>query len=259
MTVFLEPKEVETMPDTDAKHSETDMARTLTVLAHELRAPLSAIEYAAATLRDRTDAVAIHETRETIHRQVRQMSALLDYFTEGWLIGRGGITPMRSAEIRRVDLRDVVRDGVDAVRPLIAARSHALEIAVPQRPVIVLGDRVRLVQVVVNLMTNAAKFTPSPGEVHLILTHEARRATLRVRDTGWGIPAAMRGRIFKPFTRLHSAAGDGPPGLGIGLAVVRSTVAAHGGIVTVYSEGRGRGSEFSVRLPIATTVKGSAA
>ena len=245
MTVFLEPKEVETMPGTDAKHSETDMARTLTVLAHELRAPLSAIEYAAATLRDRTDAVAIHETRETIHRQVRQMSALLDYFTEGWLIGRGGITPMRYAEIRRVDLRDVVRDGVDAVRP--------------QRPVIVLGDRVRLVQVVVNLMTNAAKFTPSPGEVHLILTHEARRATLRVRDTGWGIPAAMRGRIFKPFTRLHSAAGDGPPGLGIGLAVVRSTVAAHGGIVTVYSEGRGRGSEFSVRLPIATTVKGSAA
>lgn len=257
---YLRPKAGEIMRGAAAKQDEAHrMSRTLAVLAHELREPLSAIEYAAARLGERTETADVLETREMIHRQVRQIAGLLDYLADGWRIGGGRFTPKRPAESTRVDVRDVVRDGVDAVRALIAARSHVLKVALPERPVMVLGDRVRLVQVVVNLLTNAAKFTPSPGEVHVVLTHDAHGATLRVRDTGLGIPAAMRERIFKPFTRLDPAAGEGPSGLGIGLAVVRNTVAAHRGVVTVYSEGRGRGSEFVVRLPIAAVTRGSVA
>jgi signal transduction histidine kinase len=257
---FLKPKELAVMPDAETKKSEAHrMSRTLAVLAHELRAPLSAIEYAAARVAEHSDGAELREAREVIHRQVRQIAGLLDYFTEGWQLGVARCAPSAPPEVVRLDLRDVVRDGVETVRVLIAARSHALKVSLPERPVLVLGDRVRLVQVVVNLLTNAAKFTPSPGEVHVTLTHDVRRATLRVRDTGLGIPTAMRERIFKPFTRLHPALGDVAPGLGVGLAVVRNTVAAHRGIVTVFSGGRGRGSEFVVRLPTAAATSGSAA
>jgi signal transduction histidine kinase len=256
----LKPKEVAIMPDVGAKISDAyGLSRTLAVLAHELRAPLSAIEYAAARIGDHADAADIRETRDMIHRQVRQISGLLDYFTEGWRIGVARCIPKTPAEVVRLDLREVVRDGVETVRDLIAARGHALKVSLPERPVTVLGDHVTLVQVVVNLLTNAAKFTPSPGEVHVTLAHEPHRATLRVRDTGLGIPTAMRERIFRPFTRLHPAVGGMTPGLGVGLAVVRTTVAAHRGAVDVYSEGRGRGSEFVVRLPTAATGSGSAA
>ena len=239
------------MPDLGTKRCPVHRtSRMLAVLAHELRAPLGAIAHTTARLGAHAAAPDVKDACDLIHRQVRQISALLNDVIDGWRIADGRPDADGPAATLPLDLRDVVRDGADTVATLVEARSHTLRLTLPERPVMVNGNRLKLVQVVINLMTNAAKFTPSPGAIDVMLAHEGRHAVLRVRDTGPGIPASMRERIFRPFVRLDPGAADVPSGLGLGLALVRKTVATHRGVVTVRSEGPGRGSEFVVRLPL---------
>ena len=153
-------------------------------------------------------------------------------------------------ELDRFILQDALNDALDAARPDAAARRQSLQAVLPQLPVKIEADRQRVVQIIVNLLNNAVRYTPPGGSIWLKTTVETGHAVMRVEDTGEGIALEMQPRIFDLFTQGRTVAGRGG-GLGIGLALVKELVAAHGGTVTVRSEGVGRGSEFTVRLPLA--------
>src|SRR5690606_11700089 len=154
-----------------------------------------------------------------------------------------------------VDLATVVARAVEANRPLIDHRRHRLQVAVPDVPLIVEGDLLRLAQVVGNLLNNAAKYTPDEGQIAIDVAREdggeGPRAVIRVRDSGVGIPAAMLTRVFDLFVQGEANTEQAQGGLGIGLALVQSLVRLHGGSVVANSQGSGCGSEFVVTLPLA--------
>jgi two-component system CheB/CheR fusion protein len=152
-------------------------------------------------------------------------------------------------EVHRFVLQEALTDALDAAQPDAAARRQSLQGVPPPVPVEIEADRDRVVQIIVNLLNNAVRYTPPGGSIWLKTTVETGHAVMRVEDTGEGIPLEMQPRIFDLFTQGKAAAGR-HSGLGIGLALVKELVAAHGGTVTVRSEGVGRGSEFTVRLPL---------
>jgi len=143
-----------------------------------------------------------------------------------------------------------VRAAVEASRPLLEAAGHALETSLPDEPLVIDADQVRLAQVLANLLNNAAKYMKPAGRVWLAVRREGEEAVLSVRDTGIGIPPAMLSRIFDMFTQVEPSNGPHQGGLGIGLTLVKQLVELHGGTVEARSEGPGRGSEFVVRLPV---------
>jgi len=164
-------------------------------------------------------------------------------------ITRGLITLQKEP----TDLRTVLNRAVESSRPLIDSRKHVLEIHIPERPLPVMADIVRLAQVFLNLLNNAAKYTPEGGRI--VLTAEAVRddppqARVSVRDTGMGIPEAMLPTVFELFTQLERTIDRADGGLGIGLTLVRRLTEMHGGAVSVTSAGPGQGSVFSVTLPL---------
>lgn len=228
------------------------MHEALAMVAHELRTPLAAIDYTAAKLPEVSAPADLQSAQDLIHRQVRHATGLLEDLLDNWRIAYGGLELERGT----LEMCDVVQDAVNTVEAVVKARHHTLVLSLPEHPVPVCGDRVRLVQMVVNLLTNAAKFTPPAGEIDVALIDDDGDVTVRVRDTGVGIPIEMLAHIFEPFTQLPALSGSSP-GLGIGLALVRGIVALHGGTVSVRSDGPGRGAEFVVRLPgaeVATAV-----
>src|SRR5690606_38655470 len=155
----------------------------------------------------------------------------------------------------RLDLRQVIEHSFDAARSLIEEKGHALTVALPDEPVYVDGDSVRLTQVFGNLLTNAAKYTPNGGTIKLTVETEDDGSTVavRVKDDGEGIAPDMLERVFELFTQAHTPDSRTHTGLGIGLALVRNLVEMHGGYVNAASDGPGCGAEFTVRLPLAET------
>src|SRR5262249_40620689 len=145
----------------------------------------------------------------------------------------------------------VVARAVEASRPLIKERGHALEVRQPHEGLVVEGDPVRLTQVLLNLLNNAAKYTPAGGRIELIVQRAGGEALLRVRDTGIGIPEALLAHIFDPFTQGDRSPERTEGGLGIGLTLVKRLTEMHGGSVRASSAGRGKGSEFTVSLPLS--------
>ena len=139
---------------------------------------------------------------------------------------------------------------VETSRPLLEARRQRFDLQLPDEPIVVEADPTRLTQVILNLLNNAAKYTEEDGRIGLIVERQDAEVVVRVRDTGMGIPAEMLPRIFEPFTQVEHTLDRAQGGLGIGLTLVRRLVEMHGGTVQAFSEGRGRGSEFVVRLPI---------
>jgi signal transduction histidine kinase len=219
----------------------------LAILGHELRNPLMPIAMAVRALQARAPADAeIARTCEVVERQVRYLTRLVDDLLDMARLTRRKL----QLSIERVDLRDVVADAVEATRQRVEARQHRLTVRAPEAPVWVNGDPVRLAQIVVNLVTNAAKFTPPEGNVAVMLTREDQQAMLTVRDDGIGMSPETLPTIFDPFTQGEQVVEHAERGLGIGLALVRGLVEAHGGAISVSSEGPGRGSEFVVRLPV---------
>ncbi len=227
----------------------------LAMLAHELRNPLAPISMAAQILRaGPTSAARQEQTCQIIERQVTHMKRLLDDLLDVSRVTGGMVSLAREPH----DMRQIVDDALDQSRPLINARGHHLTLNLGQHPLTVLGDGTRLVQIVTNLLNNAAKYTPPGGEIHVRLTPTDKEVALSVRDTGIGIDAKLLPNVFDLFTQGERSSDRSQGGLGLGLALVRSLTHRHGGAVRATSEGLGRGSEFRVTLPCVAAPKPAA-
>ena len=218
-------------------------------LAHELRNPLAPIRNALALLaRAPDDGKVATAAREMIERQVSQMVRLIDDLLDLSRVSRGVV------ELRRapISLSAAVHGAIETSRPLIEQHGHTLTTTEPAEELIVDADQTRLVQIVANLLNNAAKFTPRAGRLELRVARDGEaHATVSVRDNGVGIPREMLGRIFDLFTQVDRSHAHVGGGLGIGLTLVRRLVEMHGGKIEARSNGPGRGSEFVVQLPLA--------
>ena len=219
----------------------------LAMLAHELRNPLGAIVMATELLGERVgDAGQRAKMLGTLERQSQQMARLLDDLLEASRVTQDKIELRRSI----VELGHVVRDAADAVRPLMEQRGLEFVVEIDGNPLHVDGDPARLQQVQVNMLSNAAKYTPRGGHVWLEARCEDGAAVIRVRDDGAGIPCQMLDKVFDLFVQSNRTLDRADGGLGLGLTLVRSLVAMHGGTVEALSGGEGKGCEFVVRLPL---------
>lgn len=223
------------------------MDEVIGMLAHELRTPLAAIGSAMEILaRPGGDAGLLQQAREVAERQVRYQASLLDGLVDLTRIAQGTI------ELRRtgVDLKRVIAAAIEVAMPSITQRHQALTVSVPDERLLSIGDEIRLQQVIVNLLANATKYTRVGGRISVRAGRAGDAAVIRVKDSGAGIPPTMLQRVFEPFVQApRRTRGGEPGGLGVGLALVKRLVEAHGGTVEARSAGRRRGSEFIVRLP----------
>jgi PAS domain S-box-containing protein len=219
----------------------------LAMLAHELRNPLAPIRNAIGLLDTHPpSAVALDQIHQILDRQVAHLNRLVDDLLDVSRSSRGLIQTTKEP----LALAPLFEMAVETARPLIQLRHHALVVRVPDEPIGLLGDRVRLVQVIANLLGNAAKFTPPGGHVTLEAVREGSEVTISVRDDGVGIAPEALPRIFDLFVQEEPSLARTQGGLGIGLTLVRDLVALHGGRVEARSDGRGRGAEFRVSLPV---------
>jgi PAS domain S-box-containing protein len=218
----------------------------LAMLAHELRNPLAPIRAAAdlLSLPDVADGT-IRQTSAVIGRQVQHLSSLVDDLLDVSRVTRGQIE--LSTEV--LDITRVVADAVEQVRPLVQAKRHELAVNLPAEPVQVSGDHKRLVQIMTNILNNAAKYTQRGGRIEVTIDAAEREVVLRVRDNGIGIAPELQAKVFNLFAQGERSSDRSQGGLGIGLALVRSLVGLHGGSVGCHSDGPGRGSSFAVTLP----------
>jgi signal transduction histidine kinase len=220
----------------------------LAMLAHELRNPLAPILNAVQLIRKKplTDPQLLW-SRDVIERQLGHLTRLVDDLLDVSRITRGKINLSRET----VEVADLVARAVETVQPLIVERGHHLVLDVARESIRVFGDPLRLTQAVGNVLSNAAKYTENGGQISLTARQVDGIVEIRVQDTGIGIPSDMQPMIFDMFTQLNNqAAGRAQSGLGIGLALVRKLLEMHGGTVTAFSEGNGRGSEFLITLPV---------
>jgi PAS domain S-box-containing protein len=219
----------------------------IAVLSHELRNPLAPIQFALPALRSACSGQPTGvQAIGVIERQTAQLRRLIDDLLEVSRVTTGKL------ELRRdhLSLAMVVRIAMEAAAPSIAAGRHSLNVAVPEEPLWVFGDAARLSQVVMNLLDNAAKYTPRGGQLELTVARENNEGVLRVRDNGQGIPAEALNTIFEMFHQVGEH--DSRGGLGIGLSLAQKLVEMHGGRIEARSGGAGHGAEFTVRLPLAT-------
>jgi PAS domain S-box-containing protein len=229
---------------------ETDRRKDefLATLAHELRNPLAPIRNSLQILEmPRLDPETAERARSVIERQVHHLVRLVDDLLDVSRVMRGRIELHRE----RVELATVVAGAVETVQPLVDAQRQQLSVRLPPDSMAVDADPVRLVQVLGNLLTNAAKYTDPGGRIALTAERDGPVAVVRVRDDGIGIAPDMLPKIFDLFVQVDHAATRSQGGLGIGLTLVKNLVEMHNGTIEARSEGRGRGSEFVVRLPLA--------
>jgi PAS domain S-box-containing protein len=224
----------------------------LAMLAHELRNPLAPISNALQLMRV-VDPTSTHaaQARAIMERQLTHLVRLVDDLMEVSRITRGKI------ELRKepVLLSTVMLSAVETARPAIEAARHNFRIDMPAETIELEADFVRLAQVISNLLANAAKYTDPGGEISLEASREGDEALVRVRDNGIGIEPGLLPRIFEMFAQLEGSQARSQGGLGIGLALARALVAMHGGRIEARSAGRGKGSEFVVRLPLARAAR----
>lgn len=221
----------------------------LAMLSHELRSPLTAINNGIRLLSHQAqDTSTRQKTLAMLQRQVHRVTRLVHDILDVSRITHERLFLQRE----RMDLRDVVNNAIATLGSDINERQHRLTTALPDTPVWLLGDPGRLEQVFVNLLGNASRCTNAGGELAVWMHTRADQAIVRVRDSGIGIAPEVLPRLFELFRQADETAPRSHSGLGIGLALVRNLVEAHGGSVTGASAGLGRGSEFTVRLPRQT-------
>ncbi len=224
----------------------------LAMLAHELRNPLAPISAAADLLRlSRLDETRVRKTSEIISRQVRHMTSLVDDLLDVSRVTRGLINP----DMVALDVKRIVSDAIEQVRSLIEARLHYFAVHMPPESAFVLGDQKRLVQVIANLLNNAAKYTPEGGNIVLKMEVHDEQVVIAVADNGIGMAPELVSHSFELFAQAERTSDRSQGGLGIGLALVKSLVELHQGRVTAHSEGAGEGSEFTIFLPRITTLE----
>ena len=227
----------------------------LAMLAHELRNPLAPITTAAHLLKlGRLDDKGVRNASEIIARQAEHMTDLVNDLLDVSRVTRGLVT----LDKEELDVNAVVAGAVEQVRPLIESKRHALTMQLSGEPVHVLGDRTRLVQVLSNILNNAAKYTPAGGQIALRVMAHGERVTVIVTDNGIGIEPDVLPYIFELFTQAERTPDRSQGGLGIGLALVKSLVTLHGGTVAARAA-PGRGSEFEICLPRLDTAADAAA
>jgi signal transduction histidine kinase/ActR/RegA family two-component response regulator len=220
----------------------------LAMLAHELRNPLAPITSAAAILTNfKFDEAMVRRASAIISRQASHMTSLIDDLLDVSRVTRGKV----ELELGELDIKDVIADAVEQVRPLVERHGHALALQLAPGQAIVSGDRKRLVQVVANLLSNAAKYTPDGGRIEAALETGPGTVAFTVRDNGIGMTPELIGHAFELFSQGAQGLDRSQGGLGIGLAVVKSLVQLHGGSVGAQSAGSGMGSTFHMTLPLA--------
>ena len=219
----------------------------LSAVVHELRSPLAVLALVAQILRlPQADTAVREQTLGRLERQTEHMSRLVEDLLDLSRVRCGKV----SLRLESVDLWAVFAEAVEMGQPLVESRRHRLEVVPFSEAFRVVGDRSRLVQILSNLITNAAKYTPEGGRIRLSASRDGGSVSVRVRDDGAGIPKEMLSRVFDLFSQVDCADGGTTGGLGIGLALVRSLVELHGGSVSATSDGPGCGSEFVLRLPL---------
>jgi signal transduction histidine kinase len=228
----------------EANHRKDEF---LAMLAHELRNPLAPIRTAVQLLRLK-ELTEPHRqrARDVIERQVEHLVNLIDDLLDVSRITRGMIT----LQLEPVLIGAIVARAVETARPAIDAHRHALELDLPDELISVEGDKTRLVQVLANILHNAAKFMDPGGHIRLSVRRDGQHAVIQIADTGIGIAPDLLPKIFELFTQVHTKSERAQGGLGIGLALVRRLTEMHGGTVSAHSDGPGRGASFTVRLPV---------
>jgi PAS domain S-box-containing protein len=218
----------------------------IALISHELRNSLGPIHLAASLMAKRDLDPPLEHLRQTIDRQTALLTRLVGDLMDLNRVERGHF----SIEREPVLLGDVLSGAIEASRPLIEARGHALQTQWPEEPIALLGDAVRLTQVFVNLLNNAARYTAIGGHISLLVETTGADVIVSVADTGKGIAPEQLERVFEPFTQLEPQDRDAQAGIGVGLALAQRIVGLHGGTIEALSMGVGRGSEFVVTLPL---------
>ncbi len=218
----------------------------LAMLGHELRNPLAPLRGVMETLqRQKLEGPALERAYAMMERQVGHLTRLVDDLLDVSRITRGLV------ELRKVpiNLAEAADQAVEMVTPAVEGRGHELSLTLPRKPLRVEGDATRLTQVIFNLLNNAAKYTDAGGRIWLAVEREGDEAVVRVRDNGTGMSAELVPKVFDLFTQGERTLDRSHGGLGLGLTLVKRLVEMHGGTVEARSEGLGKGSEFTVRLP----------
>lgn len=219
----------------------------LAMLAHELRNPLAPINTAAELIKlVANDERRLHQASEIISRQVSYMTDLVDDLLDVSRVTRG----LTDLQKETLNLQAVVYSAIEQAGPLLEARNHELRLRIGPTPAFVSGDKTRLVQIIANILNNAAKYTPQGGQISLVLEAKPPTATIRISDNGSGIAPSLLPHIFDLFTQGERTPDRAQGGLGLGLSLVKSLTALHGGWVTASSEGLGKGSTFIIGLPL---------
>jgi PAS domain S-box-containing protein len=219
----------------------------LATLSHELRNPLAPIRSAIEVIRlARGDQELIERARATMERQMLHLVRITDDLLDVARITQDKVQLRRE----RIDLRAVLQGAIEATRPVIDAQAHTLTVQLPEGPIWADVDFTRIAQALSNVLSNAAKYTEPGGQIGVAASADAGSATITVSDTGIGIPPVQLPRIFDMFTQLQAHRDRTYGGLGIGLTLSRRLVQLHGGTIEASSEGPGRGSQFTIRLPL---------
>lgn len=235
----------EALKDADRRKDEF-----LATLAHELRNPLAPIRNGLQILRMDPTGDAAEKVREMMDRQLTHLVRLIDDLLDVSRVSQGKIDLRKE----RISLQSVLQAAIEVSRPLIEAANHTLTLRVPEELIWIEADLTRLAQIVSNLLNNAAKYTPESGSITLSVGLDEGKVTISVSDNGLGIPADMLPKVFELFTQVDRNLERSQGGLGIGLALVYRLVEMHGGSIQAHSAGLGRGSTFTMRLPLAAGV-----
>lgn len=237
---------------TQATEAHRQQIRFMAMVAHELRNPLTPIRLAAGALAsgEQPGRRSLASLNAIIETQIEHMTRLIDDLLDGSRISTGKLR----LECSQVDLQEVLALAVETCRPLMAAKQQRLTLALPDGPVTLHGDRVRLAQIVSNLLDNSSKYTGNSGAIALAMATQELTVTLTVSDNGIGIAPEVLPIVFDMFVQDARDSGSSNGGLGIGLAVVRDLVQAHGGTVVATSAGKNLGSQFVVTLPLTGPV-----
>lgn len=220
----------------------------LATLAHELRNPLAPLRNGLEILRMvGGSSTEVEQVRSIMERQVAQMVRLIDELLDVTRIAKGSVSLQKG----RVQLASVLRGALETSRPVIDARYHELTVDIPTVPLFVDADELRLAQVFVNLLNNAAKYTEPHGRIQVLVRNDASTVAVSIVDNGAGIPREMLAKVFELFVQVDRSLERTTGGLGVGLTIGKKLVELHGGSIEVTSEGPGQGSTFIVRLPVA--------
>ncbi|MDO8495247.1 MAG: ATP-binding protein [bacterium] len=218
----------------------------LATLAHELRNPLAPILSSLEFIKmSETKDPELIKSARMMERQIQNMSRLLDDLLDLSRITSGKVTLQKEL----LDVRTIINQAAETAKSLFENRQHTLEIKLPDKPILIQTDPLRLEQIIVNILNNAAKYTEPQGKIELTCSRDYQEIMISIRDSGIGIPAAMLTNIFEPFTQVDHSITHSQGGLGIGLKLVKTLVELHGGTIEAHSSGLNQGSEFIVRLP----------